>query len=274
MTHLYIVILILLSHQPIGNKSMGEKEQIEKFYLSIKAKNNIDKCPFIVGWFNSKVEEIEKLPDEHGRSGIAKGDRLPIPKAKRLLALHDVVFKKFRLKEFCELKAINHGTGRNWRNTDKIFKEIALGFAEEFSHAFLRRYSELVEQKLSEGFFKAFDLIKECRHYPVVTVEQIKVRLKNYVKQKSDGADPLDTLSMVNNLLFSVLVLCLKNKGADRNKYIQKLEDHENQDYDASFDKLREKYKSPEAQEVIEIAKTIGDHRKIYYLTIAKAIFD
>lgn len=248
--------------------------KIENFYLDVRVKNNLDRCPFVLDWFSAKLAELNKLPEQHDRSGIAKGERLPIPKAKYFLALHDIVFKKLPLKEFCSLMGINHGTGRNWRNSDKIFKEIALGFAEEFSHSFLRRYSELVEPRPAEGFFKAFDLICECRHYPMETVEQIKIRLKHYNKQRSDGADSSYALSNINSLLFSVLILSLKTQGTDRRKYIQKLEEKETQEYEAFFQKLREKYRSAEAQEVIDLAESKGNDRKIFYVTVTRAISD
>lgn len=253
---------------------MRSNEHIEEFKSTLMLKNNLDKCPFLTEWFNAKFKEIDKLPDEHDRKGIAKGDRLPVPKTKRFLALHDVVFKKLRLKEFCEIMGINHGTGRNWRNTDRIFRELASGFTEEFSHAFLRRYSKLVESRQPEDFLEALKLIRECRHYPAGTAEQIRIRLKHYGKQKKDGSDPLDTVARNHKLLFSILLISLKDKDEDRRKYAQTMVDQESQDFDAFFKKLREDHKSSGAQSAIDLAETKALQTVFYYVEILKEFID
>jgi predicted DNA-binding protein (UPF0278 family) len=68
------------------------------------------------------------------------------------------------------------------------------------------------------------------------------------------------------------LILSLKTQGTDRRKYIQKLEEKETQEYEAFFQKLREKYRSAEAQEVIDLAESKGNDRKIFYVTVTRAI--
>jgi len=220
------------------------------------------KCPYLIGWFNKKLEEIDKLPDEHDRSGIAKGRRLPVPKSKYVLALHHITFKKLPLKEFCEIMGINHGTGRNWRNTDKIFREIVRELIEQFSFKFLRRYSEQLESEQCD-FENASKLIKECRYYPSVTAEQIISRLEHYGKQKekeseSGSLHTLSTLIHSHRLLFSALLLSLKNDDVARQEFAQTLVQQELQDFDASFKELREAYKNPDAQAALDYAETLA----------------
>jgi hypothetical protein len=268
MTLFVNVILILHTFLPwTTENSMGKKQQTEKFYIDLQAKNNLDKCPFLLGWFKAKLDELYKLPDEHDRSGIAKGERLPVPKMKRILALHDIVFKKFRLKVFCELKGVNHGTGRNWRNTDKIFGELALGFAEEFSHAFLQRYSELIE---SGRLIEASKLINECRHYPAVSVEQIIIQLERYGDQKISepiSFDSLTTLNRFHPLLFSILRMSLKDKVADRRDDAQALMSKELQAIDVLYEEIRKKYKDPGTQEALNFAETHA-YQSLVYLNL------
>jgi hypothetical protein len=233
----------------------------------------LDHCPFLLEWFNSKVEELANLPDEHDRSGIAKGDRLPVPKTKRILALHDVVFKKLRLKEFCEIMGVNHGTGRNWRNTDQIFSELALGFAEEFSHAFLRCYSELIESEQSEGIQKAAALIDECRYYPAVSVGQIIIRLLFYGDQKINRPIALDSLpssKRVHPLLFSILLLSLKDKGTDRLDFAQALMNKEIHAIDVFYEEIRKKYKDSGTQEALDLARSHTYKSIAYFVMIIK----
>jgi hypothetical protein len=251
---------------------MRSNKHIETFKSALLAKNNMGECPFLVEWFTAKVEELDKLPDEHDRSGIAKGERLPVPKSKYVLALYHITFKKLPLKEFCEVMGVNHGTGRNWRNTDKIFQEIALEFAKEFSYEFLRRYSELIESTHPERFFKASEIVKECRRYPGVTVEQVMLRLDHYSKLKEKEAGPAwDNLSVLvqsNRLLSFILRLSLKNTDADRRKCATTLISQESQAFDAFYKKLREMYKSPDAQAAIDLAEDQAYQSRINYLTI------
>jgi hypothetical protein len=251
---------------------MDKKKPIEQFYVGLQAKNHMEQCPFLVEWFNSKVEELNKFPDQFGRSGIARGKQLPIPKAKYLLALHDVVFKKLPLKQFCELLEINHGTGRNWRNTDKIFQEIAGEFMEGLSKAFLRRYGELVESEKPESFSHASRLIKECRHYSNGVVGLIIAGLGRYGKKKTEGTHPIDSWVVIHShhLLSSALLLSLENTDSERRKYAQSLLDNEAMMEDSFFENLREKYKSPEAQTAIMAAEMRAGLSTRFYTTILK----
>jgi hypothetical protein len=235
---------------------MRSNKHIETFKSALLAKNNMGECPFLAEWFKAKVEGLDKLPDEHDRRGIAKGERLPIPRSKYLLALYHITFKKLPLKEFCEVMGVNHGTGRNWRNTDKIFQEISLEFAKEFSCEFHQRYTELVEPRPVDGFSKALDLIRECRHYPTVIVKQIKTRLKNYGGQKRTGVDPLNMLDLVNDILFSILLMSQIEKVEDRRKFSQSMYDRIEQNLHDSFEKLAEN-KSAETREALNQAEAI-----------------
>jgi hypothetical protein len=247
---------------------MGKKQQTEKFYMDLQAKNNLDKCPFLLGWFKTKLDELYKLPDEHDRSGIAKGERLPIPKPKYVLALHHITFKKLPLKKSCEVMGVNHGTGRNWRNSDKIFGELALGFAEEFSHAFLQRYSELIESEQSEGIQKASALINECRNYAAVCVGQIITRLERYGDQDIYGPVSLDSLTSFKRfhpLLFSILRLSLKDQVTDRRDVAQALMKKELHAIDVLYREIRKKYKNSGTQEALDFAETHA-YQSIAYL--------
>jgi hypothetical protein len=252
---------------------------IEKFHFDLLAKNNMDRCPLLAGWFKVKIEEIDKLPDENAHSVIIKGNRLPVPKKKRISALYDITFKNLPLKEFCELMGVNYGTGRNWRYRDKIFQTIGLEFAEEYSHAFLQRYSEIVESTHSERFSKALDLFRECRFYPIVTGEQVMIQIEHYgklkEKEKKAGAawHNINILVKSHRLLSAILHLSLKNVEAGQRKYAQTLVDHKLQTFDAFYKKLRDKYKSPNSQDPIGLVETQAHDSMIYYTTIFKEFF-
>lgn len=251
---------------------MKNKKVIEKFYLDLLEKNRMEKCPFLIGWFNEKLVEIDNLPEDHDRSGIVKGGRLPVPKLKYVLALHHVTFRKLHLKKFCEIKGINHGTGRNWRNTDKIFQEIALDLVEQFSHAFLRSYSKRLESEPPESFEKALALVQECRYYPGVIVDQVISRLEHYgtKKMKEDGPPSLltrSTLIHAHRLLLSTLRLSLETADAGRRKFAHTLAEQEFQDVDEFYKELRAVDKSAEAQAAIDLAE-MRAWRSVQYFTM------
>lgn len=254
---------------------MDRKKLVDKFYAGLLAKNHSDQTPFLMEWFNNRAAELNKLPDQYDRSGIAKGDPLPIPKLKRFLALHEVVFRKIPLKDFCEVSGANYGVARHWRKTDEIFQEIFGEFAEEFSQAFFQRYTKQLESCKPEGFLQALRLVKECRHYPNILQVLVMAKLGGFGKRKIMAAAKvpnLDSLNLIrtHSLLFSTLLLSVTDKDAERREYAQELLGKEAEAFDGYFTTLREKYKHPEAQAALNLAEMRAQESIIYYTTIIK----
>ena len=243
----------------------------------------MDQSSILLGWFKVKLCELDTRHDENSFSRIAIGAKRPVPITKRILALHDITFKKLPLDEFCTLMGVNYGTGRNWRNTDLIFEKIALELAKEFSQAFLRRYSKIIESSQPESFSSALKLLRECRYYPSVTVEQIMVHLEHYGQLREDEKeaenehgpvwDKLNILVKSHRLLYAILHLSLKNTHADWRKCNQLLVDLEKKPLDAFYKKLREMHKSAISQDAIDIAGSQARHSVIYYENILKEFF-
>jgi hypothetical protein len=142
-----------------------DEAKLKKYYDRLLDKHNLKNSRYLVSWFNRKVEELINLPDTVDRSGITKGDRLPAPRGKKALALHELAFPKSNLKEFCEVMGANYGSARNWRATDDVFPKLVKGYASEFIQTFVADYEKYVESDDPKDLVKAICMIRESRRY-------------------------------------------------------------------------------------------------------------
>jgi hypothetical protein len=100
---------------------------------------NAEKCPVLMGWFESKLKEINELPIKPDRSGIPKGDPMPIPRHKMLLALYRLVDPNLKLKDFAEAYDASYGTVRVWAS-----KKIEEGLQLDFGVYYRRRLTKIL----------------------------------------------------------------------------------------------------------------------------------
>lgn len=106
---------------------------------------NAEKCPVLIGWFKSKLDEIMELPIKPDRKGIPKGDPMPIPRYKMLLALCRLVNPYLKLKDFAEAYDASYGTVRVWAS-----RKIEEGLRHDFGTYYRKHLTKLLYSEFSD----------------------------------------------------------------------------------------------------------------------------
>lgn len=181
------------------------KQGTDKFYEKLIKEAQLERCPFLTDWFGKKLSTILEVSKTPGREGVPRGEAMPIPRDKQLLALYDVIFGDVPLKEFARVFGANYGTVRNWRRESADLRE---GFEREFVQAFISRYNQLL--KTDGGLAQAVKLVLEVRHYDALRFASVSRHLakniKNIAEAKFKPADPAQALwGTTHWLLFRVL---------------------------------------------------------------------
>jgi hypothetical protein len=143
---------------------MKANKELEKFVDDFIRKTNLEKCPFLLDWFTKKLNEINKLPTKPERQGIPKGDPLPMPRAKVLLALYRVVGEDFfRLNQFAKAYQISYGSVRNWL-MDRAMAEKSAELLFDYVNLYLKTYNSLLELE-DDNLDEIVSLLSELKYY-------------------------------------------------------------------------------------------------------------
>lgn len=143
---------------------MGSNQKLKKFVYDFTRKMNLEKCPFLLDWLTKKTEEINELPQKPDRHGIPKGDPIPMPRHKVLLALYRVVGEGFfRLNQFAGAYQISYGSVRNWLN-DKAMAEKTAELLFDYVNLYLKTYNSLIESK-DDNWDQIILLLNELKYY-------------------------------------------------------------------------------------------------------------
>ena len=171
-------------------------------------------------WFKAKVAELDKLPAEHDRSGISKGERLPDPQIKiRLEPCTTSFSKNFLLKSSARLWASI--TARVGIGGTLIRFLVNLPWASQknfLMRSFRALFGTAENLGRSDSITEASQkLINECRYYPCC-----ECRANHYptsalwrIKKSAEpiSFDKLTTSNRFHPFLFSILLLSLKKKS-------------------------------------------------------------
>jgi hypothetical protein len=123
---------------------MDKKEDFPIYFIK---KTQLDRCPFLVSWVSKKLVELGKLPKKPDRHGVPKGEKMPLPRDKCLLALYKTVDPRLNLKKFSDLCEASYGTVKIWTSADENFTEYRDALEDEFVRLYLRKFKQLVEDR-------------------------------------------------------------------------------------------------------------------------------
>jgi hypothetical protein len=87
---------------------------------------------------------------------------MPLPGGKVIMALYEVVFGKFKLKDFAEAYDLNYGSVRNWRK-DKQYAQQMAEFIFEFRDYYISTYKQALYEKENDDAIMAH--LFELMHY-------------------------------------------------------------------------------------------------------------
>jgi hypothetical protein len=123
---------------------MNKKEDFANYFIE---KNQLGMCLFLVSWLSKKLTELNKLPKKPDRHGVSKGEKMPMPRDKCLLALYKTIDPRLNLKKFSDLCEASYGTVKIWTSADENFAEYRDALEDEFISSYLEKFKQLVEER-------------------------------------------------------------------------------------------------------------------------------
>ncbi len=258
-------------------------DKIKAFYDELIENAGYKSDSFLMEWFNLKITDMIKLPDAVDRSGISKGDSLPVPKGKQLLALHEFAFPALPLKRFSDLYGLNYGTVRNWRNTDEIFPQVVSRYASEFIQQWVSEFMSCAESSNPEGFAKAIRMARESKIYrtdyladlPHATLKALEAKLKQLKTPSKDIPDILEQSRISGqHRLLNRLIASYCEGGGQLPDFLYSLFCEDAAMLASNFKTLAELIADEKASSILKLAETQVNSSLASWYLISRELID
>lgn len=170
----------------------------KKFLDYFEGISNMDQCRFLATWFNSKLPEIAKMPENPSRVGIPRGNPIPLPRSKALLALLRMVSPDMELKKYSEFSRASYDVIRQWAN-QRSFYRFMEKLEREYCQSYCAALKEYIESEV--GNPKIREHLQELHYYKnIFIVMEIGGFLRNLAeaaeKTENKNIDYLINLSI------------------------------------------------------------------------------
>lgn len=259
------------------------QERIKKFYHEIVSAAGYKPRSYMMEWLNRQIEELGKLPDAVDRSGISKGDALPVPKGKRLLALHEFVFNDLPLKRFAELYGLNYGTVRNWRNADEIFSQLISRYASDFIQQWVSDFMKCAESSKPDDFAKAIRMARESRgyhnahltHLPHATLKALKSKLKQLNASSDDVQGLLEkSRQAAQHKVLNRLIASYCGEGEDLPTFFRALFNEDAASMQKNFDQLAGAISDEQVKSFLRFVEIQAQNSLLFWGLICQELTD
>jgi hypothetical protein len=246
-------------------KDQENEQRVDKFFEYFEDASKIGGCPFLLDWFERKSLEIanqyQKKPD---REGIPKGDPIPPPQGKVMLALLRAILPELSLKKYAQGTAISYDVIRQWAR-QKMVAKLELDLAGEYGNFYCEKLKDHIE---NDEFSEALSQIKEVHYYKNVF---IFIRIHGFIsrlledlsedKIKSDWLYALKIAGIHESfILASTSSDALMEKPELHRKYTESIYSFEKEFIGLRFDLLISTIKNGKVGDAVKVAESVKDH--------------
>jgi len=160
----------------VKNKNLSKltNEELISNLITLEAmtfhlwKGGPEKCPFMLNWLEDKLKKTWEIPKKPIKTGIPKGDLIPLPRSKEIFTLLKSFNPQLKLKPFADTYHTPYGTVANWNIESALLEAVEL-VQIEFALDYIEELKKLVfssEKDIFKHSFKTTDKAtrKELQH--------------------------------------------------------------------------------------------------------------